>query len=130
GDRVKAELTRLVEEWPAEAPFGERQERGPVGRRQAARQAEHLPFGAAEERRRHQLDDVHGSSIRWTVCPSTASSQPRQSWSDRPLQSYRSRTTSRPCRARLRIRSGLRIASRRAAAMASSFSTTMRSLSG
>ncbi len=86
-DCVKAKFPRLAEERPAEAPFGEGQERGPEVSRQAARQAEHLPFWAAEERRRHQLDDVHGPSIRWNARPSTASSQTRSSLSERPLQS-------------------------------------------
>jgi hypothetical protein len=68
--RVRAQRHRLeavrggaVEERPRPAALRERQEHRPAARPQHLGQPQHLPLGAADERRRNQVDDVHGRSL-------------------------------------------------------------------
>ena len=63
--RFESMPARFIEERLCQAALGERHEDALELARQMPGEAEHLPFGAAVERRGHQMDDTQGGQIPW-----------------------------------------------------------------
>jgi hypothetical protein len=87
-DGLETLLSRLLQKGPAQAALRERQKHRLILCRQSISQAENLSLRAADERRRHQLDNPHVSAP-YCVClsPITHFSQTRSSFSASVSQS-------------------------------------------